>query len=177
MRRSLLVAAIVLASMITAASPAYCITQEAGGYTFIKGETGSQVCVGTWVPPSSVGKPGDCEGELMDVAQFSAVTATQSIDRLDQLVNSLSSIDEKMAASNAQLQRLIDVELDMLTLLDQQSAQSYEQLRAAISSKFDAAPTEFRSYRAAREAIKKLREDIMKEFDKYAGPSPQPTTP
>jgi hypothetical protein len=146
-----------LAFFIMYASPAS--SQEA--YTFIANSYGQQVCIGRWVPSSTGAQGGVCEGELIGLPQLTAVSARQSLERLEQVVTVLSSISDKMDVSNDQLSMLIQV-----TANAQQAAQNNEALRRAISQRFAALSLDLTENEAFREEIASLKKDILKEVEK-----------
>ena len=149
--------AIWLALFIMCASSAW--SQEA--YTFIASAYGQQVCIGTWTPSSTGAQGGTCDGELIGVPQLAAISARQSLDRLDQLINVLSSMSEKMDVSNDQLNLLIQV-----TANAQQATQNNEALRRAITQRFAALSLELTDSEDFKDEISSLKEDILKEVDK-----------
>ena len=149
--------AIALAVFMVSVSPAH--SQE--DYTFVANAWGPQVCLGRWIPPTDIGKFGVCEGQLVGLPQLTAISSRQSVDRLDQLLAVLSSIDQKMDINNDQVSRLIEV-----TANAQQAAQDNESLRQAITHRFVALPKELLADKVFTAEITKLREDILKEVEK-----------
>ncbi len=170
MKKTTFFAAFFLAGFLIGTYDAHSQTQELGGYIFIKGETASQVCLGTWVPPTDVGKAGICEGQVVDVSQLTAISSKQSVDRLDQLLVSLASIDQKLAVGNDQLQRLLEVSANTQAAIDQQVQQVGELLHGTIASRFDAIPKEIISNDLFRHELEKLKDDILRDVDKYYTP-------
>ena len=146
-----------LAFFITYASSA--LSQE--GYTFVADAYGQQVCIGRWIPSTVAAKGGVCEGEMIGVPQLAAISARQSLDRLDQLITVLSSISEKMDVSNDQLNLLINVMANA-----QLAAQNNEVLRRAIVQRFAALSLELTDNKVFREEISSLKEDVLKEVEK-----------
>jgi hypothetical protein len=144
------------------------------GYTFLKGITGSQVCLGTWVPPTDVGLPGVCEGQLIDIAQLTAISSRLSADRLDQVVATLSSIDQKLSVNNDQIKLLLQTSANTEILIDQQTMQVSKLLRQKITEMFDALPEEILNNESFKQVITKLREDILKEIEKRYPAKPTP---
>ena len=151
------VIAVCLAFFVTSASPA----RSQDGYSFITNAFGPQVCLGTWIPSTEIGQSGVCEGQLVGISQLTAISAKQSVERLDQLIATLVSIDQKLDLSNNQVSRLIEA-----TVNAQQAAQDNESLRKAISYRFVALPKELLADKVFMEEITKLREDILKEVEK-----------
>ena len=158
-------AAIWTVFLIVGAMPVRSGAQMAEGYTFITGTTGLQVCMGTWVPSRDVALPGVCEGQVVDIAQFMAISARLSSDKLDQLLLALSSIDQRLAFNNDQLNRLIDVTANTQTSIDQQARQVGELLQETIARRFDALPEEILANDAFREELTRLKEDILREVE------------
>ncbi len=156
-----------------------CQTQEFEGYTIVRTVTGPQVCLGRWVPPRDVSMSGVCEGQMVPVAQLSAISARQGVDRLDQLLVALTSIDQKLAVNNDQINRLIEATVNTQASIDQQVRQVSEFLRDTITKRFDALPGEILANDVFREELNRLKEDILKEVEKRyppkSTPSPKPT--
>jgi exonuclease VII small subunit len=170
MKKILCYAVFSLSFFVAGVSAVHAQTQELGGYTFIKGETSSQVCLGTWMPPTDVGKPGICEGQVVDVSQLAAISSKQSVDRLDQLVLSLSSIDQRLAVSNDELQRLVEITAGTQASLEQQVQQVGELLKGSIASRFDEMPKEILSNALFKRELERLKDDILRDVDKYYQP-------
>jgi len=162
--------------LIVGALPARSGAQTAEGYTFVTGTTGQQVCIGTWVPSSDVALSGVCQGQVVDIAQFTAISARLTADRLDQLLLALGSIDQRLALSNDQLNRLIDVAANTQTSLDQQTRQAGDLLQETIARRFDALPEEILANDAFREEITKLKEEILREVERLYQKRPAPST-
>jgi hypothetical protein len=154
--------------------PVWSQGQDIEGYTFIQGASGGLVCLGTWTPSRDVAMPGTCDGPLVDVAQLTALSSRQSADRLDHLVSAFASIDQRLAAGNAQLERLIEVTVNNQASLDQQVRQAGEALGDAISRRFDEMPEEMLANDLFKESLEKLKEDILKEVDRRYLPRPAP---
>jgi hypothetical protein len=152
--------------LVVGISPGRPEAQTATDYTFVTGSTGQLVCIGTWVPPKDVALPGVCEGQVVDVTQFTAISSRLTADRLDQLIVALGAIDQKLALSNEQLNRLIDVTAGTQMALDRQTGQSADTLREAVAERFETLPQELLANAAFREALTNLKEDILKEVEK-----------
>ncbi len=163
----------LFAFLVLGVSAAHSQTQELGGYTFIKGETSSQVCMGTWFPPTDVGKAGACDGEIVDVSQLTAISSKQSVDRLDQLLLSLASIDQRLAEGNDELHKLVEITGSTQSALDQQVQQMGQLLHGAIAKRFEEMPKEILSNELFRHELDRLKDDILRDVDKYY----QPRTP
>ena len=136
------------------------------GYTMISGPWGAQVCLGRWVPPKDVALSGVCEGQLMDMAQFTAGFTKMSADRLDQAVLLLGLIDQKLALNNDLVNRLLESTVRTQTSMDQQVSQTDELLRETITRRFDALSEEILASDQFREELLRLKEDILKEVEK-----------
>src|SRR5208282_917301 len=152
---------------IVGLSSVRCQTQEIEGYTIVRTVAGPQVCLGRWVPPRDVGLAGVCEGQMMDLSQLTAISARQSAEKLDQLLLSLASIDQKLAVSNNQVNRLIEATVNTQTSIDRQVGQVSELLRETITKRFDALPEEILANDAFKKEITKLKEDILQEVEKH----------
>ncbi|MDA8241850.1 MAG: hypothetical protein M0Z67_15985 [Nitrospiraceae bacterium] len=162
MKRLLCIAAILAVFFALAVTQA----ESQDDYTFISTPGGTRICLGTWVPPRSVGLAGECEGEIMTFSQLSAVSNKQSVDRLDQVVLSLEAIDQKMAINNEQISRLINATVSTQASIDRQVSQAGDFLRGAIARRFDALPKELLSNESFKEALSKLKADILAEVEK-----------
>ena len=156
-----------LAFLVALASSAW--SQE--DYTPIATVYGQQVCIGRWIPSNTGAQGGTCEGELIGVQQLAAISARQSLAKLDQLVTVLSSISEKIDTSNDQLNLLIQVVAN-----SQLAAQNNEALRRAITQRFAALSLQLTDDEAFREEISSLRKDILKEVEKRYPTGPAAAT-
>jgi len=132
----------------------------------ISGPLGPQVCMGRWLPPKDVALPGMCEGQLVDVAQFSAVYTKASADRLDQVILLLGLMDQKLAISIDQVNRLLESMVKTQTAVEQQTNQTGELLQETINKRFDALSEEILASDQFREELLRLKEDILKEVEK-----------
>jgi hypothetical protein len=151
-------------------------TEMLEGYTFIRGATGPQVCLGRWIPSRDVTLPGVCDGQIVDVAQLTAISARLSADRLNQIVLVLTEIDQKLADNNNQINRLIEATVNTQTAIDQQVGQVSELLHDAITKRFDALPEEILANDSFKEELTKLKEDILKEVEKHYTKQPKSST-
>jgi hypothetical protein len=167
MKTLICVTTILLVFFIPGASSVRAQTQVIQGYTFVRGVTGTSICLGRWIPSSDVALPGACEGQMVDVDYLAAISAKQSADKLDNLLFALSSIDQKLAVNNDQIQKLIEVTVNTKNSIDEQVRQVSELLSEAITERFDALPEEIMSNDKFKEEITKLKEDILKEVEKY----------
>lgn len=160
------IATIFLVFFSTGASPARSQTQVVEGYTFIQGTSGTQVCLGRWIPPRDVALPGVCEGQILNLPQLTAISSRISAEKLDQILGTLSSIDQRLAVNNDQIRQLINATANTQDSIDQQVSQVNEMLRETISNRFDALPGEILANDQFKEEITKLKEDILKEVEK-----------
>jgi hypothetical protein len=163
MHRSVYSIIILLSVLIMAALPGGTAAQESEGYTFLRGISGPEVCVGQYIAPSSADVNGVCQGQVFGLQQFSAVAARQSVDRLDRIAAALEAIDQKLAANNEQMQTLIRV-----TANAQNEAVTKEisLLSSSIDERFEAIPEELLSNNEFRDELNRLKADIMEEVDK-----------
>ena len=145
-----------LAFFIASATSAW--SQE---YTFVADTYGQHVCIGRWVPSTTGAQGGTCEGDMIGLPQLTAISARQSLDRLDQLLTVLSAMSEKMDVSNDQLNLLIGVMAN-----SQLAAQNNEALRRAITQRFAALSLELTDNEAFGEEISSLKKDILREVEK-----------
>lgn len=166
------VTAIGLALFIANATPVW--SQE--DYSFVSTAGGSQICLGTWVPPTAIGEFGVCEGQMIGFPQLTAISSRQSVEKLDQLLAVLTSIDEKLDVNNRQISVLIEATYDTQASIDQQVKQFSEFLRETIDLRLDSVPSEMIANKAILRDLIKLREDILKEVEKRypAVPAPSP---
>lgn len=141
-------------------------SQGGEGYTFITSERGPQICVGRWIPPTDVALAGICDGQVFGLPQLAAISAKQTVDRLDQLLLALASIDQKLAVSNDQIVLLIQANVNTQTSIEQQVRQGGELLRDAITRRFDDLPEEILANALFKEELTKLKEDILGEVEK-----------
>ena len=166
--------AVCAAFFILGLSSAYSQNQAGDGYTMLGTPSGQQVCLGRWVPPTDVALPGVCEGRLVDVAQFTAMSAKMSADRLDQLIMILESIDQKMAVNNDQITKLIEATVKTQTSIDHQVNQTGEILQETIIERFDALSEDLLNNDKFRQELAKLKEEILRDVEKRY---PTPTIP
>ena len=136
------------------------------GYTVISGPWGAQVCLGRWVPPKDVAMPGVCEGQLMDMAQFTAGFTKMSADRLDQAVLLLGLIDQRLALNNDLVSQLLESTVRTQTSMEQHVSATSDLLRETITKRFDALSEEILASDQFREELLRLKEDILKEVEK-----------
>jgi hypothetical protein len=156
------------------ASSAQSQTQMLDGYTLIRGASGTHVCLGRWVPPKDVALPGTCDGQIVDIAQLSAVSSRLTADRLEQILFAIAALDQKLAINNDQLKQLIETNIKTQTSIDQQVSQVSDLLREAINTRFETLPEEIMTKDSFRKEIEKLREDILKEVENHYTKKPAP---
>jgi hypothetical protein len=141
--------------------------QESEGYTFFSNEFGPQICIGRWVPSKDVVLPGVCEGQVMALSQLTALSARQTVDRLDKLLLSLDSIDQKLSIGNDQLSSLVESTVNTQAIINQYSRLVSEFLREAIIQRFDEMPKELLDNDLFKQELEKLKTDILKEVEKH----------
>lgn len=141
-------------------------------YTFINSSNGPMICIGTWVPSNTVGGPGTCEGTLMGMDEWTALSTRQSADRLDSLLTTMNSIDEKMSINIDQTSRLLDATRKVGNAIDAQVRQTNQFLHKTIEQRFAAVPQEILSNEAFKQELMQLKKDILSEVDKYYQPKP-----
>ena len=152
-----------LALFIAGAAPARA--QEE--HTFITNVYGQQVCLGKWIPPTAIGESGTCEGQLVGVPQLTAISTRQSVERLNQMIDVLISIDLKLDVNNEQLGRLIEETVRTRSTTSLQPAQVSEFLRDTITRRFDALPRGILVNDFIMEEITRLKDDILKEVETH----------
>jgi hypothetical protein len=156
------VTAIVLALFITGATPA----QSEEDYSFFANAWGPQICLGKWTQPTDSNPFGVCDGQIMGLPQLTAISARQTVERLDQLIAAIASVDEKLDINNKQVSTLIDATYDTQASINQQVRQVSEFLRETINHSFDAIPEDIMADKMFQKEITKLREDILREVEK-----------
>lgn len=166
MKRVMYVTAMWFTFIIVSASSVRSQIQEIEGYTVIRGGTGSIICLGRWVPSAEVGKPGICEGKMVDVSQLTAISTKQTADRLDQLLLVLDSIDQRLADNNLQIERLIEATVNTQVSIDHQVGQVGELLHDTISSRVDALARRVLANDTFKKELEKLKEDILTDVKK-----------
>ncbi len=162
-------AAIWLMLSLVYAGPVPAQTRMAEGLTVVEGPAGPQICLGRWVPSGDVALPGVCQGQMVDISQLAALSSQMSSEKLDQLLRDVLSIDQKLAVSNDQVRRLIEVTEESRDVLSRQAGES---LRSTISRRFDALPREVLADNAVREELAKLKENILKDIERHYAPQP-----
>lgn len=170
MKKLIGIAALWLVFCIIGASSAQ--GQSGEGYTFITSERGPQICLGNWIPPRDVGLAGVCDGQVIGLPQLSAISAKQTVDRLDQLLTALSSIDQRLADNNDLMTFLIQATVNTQTSIDQQVRQGGEFLRDAITQRFSDLPKEIMTNDLFKQEIMKLKADILAEVEKQYSKKP-----
>lgn len=166
------VAAIALIFFLVSASPAW--SQE--DYTFIANTSGPQVCLGRWVPSTTLGGSGVCEGQMIGIPQLTAISSRQSVEKLDQLLAVLTSIDQKLDVNNTQISMLIEATYNTQASIDQQVKEFGDFLRETIDLRLDYIPSEMVANKAILRNLIKLKEDILKEVEKRYPALPPPST-
>jgi hypothetical protein len=159
--------------LFLAGLPMRTSAQEYAGFTFLTGASGPMVCLGKWLPSTDPALPGRCEGQLMDMGQFSASSARMSADRLDQVINILVSIDQRLSVNNDQLQHLVTAAANVQKSIDSQALQG--SLSEAIEKRFNSLPGEILSNDLFKQEITKLKGDILKEVERRNSTSPSTT--
>jgi hypothetical protein len=144
--------------------------QEAEGYTFIRGAMGPQVCLGRYIPPTADNVSGVCEGQVLDVLQFNAISTKLSADRLDQVIQVLEAIDNKLAANNSIMDRLIEATVATQASFDKQN----RGLSETLEKRFDAIPEALLANDLFKQELTKLKADILGEVERRYQP---PTAP
>lgn len=153
--------------MFVFASSIQSQTQEIGGYTVIRGGTGTIICTGRWVPSIEPGRPGVCEGQMMDASQLTAISTRQTADRLDQLLLVLESIDQKLSDNNVQIERLIEATVNTQATISQQTGQVSELMHDTISTRVDALSRRVLANDTFKKELEKMKEDILTDIKKY----------
>lgn len=133
-------------------------------YFVVNGSSGPQICIGRWVQSQDVALPGSCEGQLVDMNQFAALSAGQSADRLTQILNVLTAIDRKLAVNNDQIKELLKAAANARVQEEQHSRGNF--LREQITKKFDELPREIPANDQYKKQIADLKEAILKEVEK-----------
>jgi len=157
------ITAIVLAFFILGAEPAE--SQE--DYSFVMTASGPQVCLGRWIPPTAVGGPGVCEGQLIGIPQLSAISSRQSVERLDQVIAVLTSIEQKLDANNDLLGQLIEETVTSRTSSAEQGKEVSEFLRETITQRFDELPRGLLVNGFVVRELTQLKEDILKDVERH----------
>lgn len=178
MKRLILVTAICVMFIVVCASSVWSQTQEIGGYTVMRAGAGSIICLGRWVPSKEPGRPGVCEGQMVDGSQLTAIATKQTADKLDQLLLVLESIDQKLADNNVQIERLIEATVNTQTSINQtqaaigqQTAQVGELMHDTISTRVDALSRRVLANDTFKKELEKLKQDILTDIKKnYSTP-------
>lgn len=173
MKRLFVAVSAWMLTVFLASSPALSQTQELEGYTVIKGGTDPLICLGRWVPPSEIGRPGICEGQMVNASQLAAVSSKLAADRLDQVLNFLVAMDQKLAENNAQFERLIEALANTQAAIERQTEQNGELIRDAITARFESLARRVLTSEALRKEIERLREEILKEVTKSYSRQPK----
>lgn len=161
------VTAIWFMFVIVCAASVEAQTQEIGGYTVIRSGTGSIICLGRWVPSTEPGRPGVCEGQLVDGMQLTAISSRQTADKLDQLLLVLGFIDQKLADTNAQIERLTEATVNAQASINQQAALLGELMHDTISTRVDALSRRVLASDAFKKELEQLKQDILSDVKKY----------
>jgi Glu-tRNA(Gln) amidotransferase subunit E-like FAD-binding protein len=175
MRTLVCVITMVVVFFMTGVTSVQSQTQMLDGYTLIRGASGTVVCLGRWIPSKDVALPGTCEGQVVDIAQLTAISSRLTADRLDQILFALSSIDQKLAINNDQIRQLIEVTNKTQTSIDEQVSQVSDILREKINTRFNALPKSVLASDLFQKEIEKLKEDILKEVEKHYSKRPTPS--
>jgi len=133
-------------------------------YTVINGPDGPQVCAGRWVPSKDVALPGSCEGQFVEMHQFAALAAGQSADRLYQVLQVLTSIEQQLGVNNDQIRQLFQSTIN--TRVSNELLMQGNFLRERITKTFDELPKEMLVNGLKKEQVTELKENILKEVEK-----------
>jgi uncharacterized membrane-anchored protein YjiN (DUF445 family) len=98
-----------------------------------------------------------------------------SADRLDQVILLLGLMDQKLAVSIDQVNRLLESMVKTQTAIEQQASQTDEVLRETITKRFDALSEEILASDQFREELLRLKEDILKEVERQYQARPAPS--
>jgi len=150
---------------VTGVSSVRSQTQVVDGYTLVRSNTGTLVCLGRWVPSRDIALPGVCEGDMVDINHLNAVSSRLTSDKLDQMLLALSSLDQKLAINNEQIKQLIDVNVKTQTSIDEQVRQVSDLLHETIAKRFEGLPAKILEDESFKEELEKLKEDILKEVE------------
>lgn len=175
MKKWICLSVIMMGFLTVDPPPVRSQAQVVEGYTFIRGNLGPEVCLGQWIPSTDVALPGTCQGELIGVSQLIAISSGQSADRLAQIIDSLDSIDQRLAVGNDQLKQLIDATVSTQNSIDEQVRNVNEVLREAITRRFDELPKEMMASEEFKKEITKLKEEILGDVEKLY--QAKPATP
>jgi len=146
-------------------------------YSFVMTLEGPQVCLGRWIPPTAVGASGVCEGQMITLPQLTAISARQSVERLDKMIVALSSIEQKMDVNNGLLGQLIDETVKSRSSTEQQGKEVSEFLRETITQRFDALPKGLLVNRYVMQELTRLKEDLLKDVDMHYATQQTPRIP
>jgi hypothetical protein len=181
MKKCFFAVAAGLIFMAVSASPVRAQAQVVEGYTFVRNVSGTSVCLGRWIPPRSVGLPGRCEGELVDISHLNAVSARMTADKLDQILTFLVAIDDKMATNNDQVSQLIGAatatqasigeQVRLISEFEQSRIEEQQRetaaiLRETIDERFGELPKAMLESDVFKDELEKLRKDILEEVEK-----------
>lgn len=178
MKTLICVAAILLMLFVANVSTVQSQTQDIEGYTVFSGAMGPQICVGKWIPSTDPIMPGVCDGQIVGISQLAAVSARQSVEKLDKLLLALNSIDQKLAINNDQIFMLLKATANPPVSpgspgsIDQQLKQVGELLREAVSQKFDELPDKIMANDIFNREITSLKKDILKEVERQYSRQP-----
>jgi hypothetical protein len=176
MKTLICAAAIGLLLFVVGASSAQSQVQVVDGYTFIRGVSGTLVCLGKWVPSRDIALPGYCDGETVDINQLTAISSRLTADKLDQVLNALYSLDQKLATNNDQIKQLIETNVKTQASIDEQVKQVNDLLSEKIIERFEALPKEILANDLFKKEIEKLKGDILKEVEKHYPIQSTPST-
>ena len=157
---------LITTGIFMSVSAASAQTQELGGYTVIRSGSASIICLGRWMPPTEVGRPGVCDGQMTDPAQLTAISTRQTAERLDQLLTTLESIDQRLADNNAQIERLIEATVNTQTSINLQADQIGELMHDTITSRIDALSRRVLANEGFKKELEKLKQDILADIKK-----------
>ena len=110
----------------------------------------------------------------MDLPQLTALSTKQTVDRMDQLLVTLNSMDQKMATNVDQLNQLITETRNTRKSIDNQIQLTKQLLHDNIAQRFDALPQELLAKPEFKDQLLQLKQDILDEVDKYYQPRPAP---
>jgi len=128
----------------------------------IPGDYGvDMICLNNWVAPqigNSIGNtvPGVCKGKEISNLSLAAISAKNSDDKLEQIRLLLEKISSNLEMAVAENKKSIAV----------QNRLADDYLREIIVDKFDGLPPETLANKQVKEALNRLKQDILEAFKK-----------
>lgn len=158
MKASILVAMFAFAFLIPDVLSARAQTppppQNFDGKVILPSTFGDLICLGGWDAEAR-----RCNGAQVSSGGLAALSAMRSAEALERIQALLDTMNKTLSENT---EAVLSIELS----IDQQNRQAGESLRQAISKRIDAAVETIGDDDSVKEALQKLKNDLLREIDR-----------